>query len=76
MNRLSEFIEEVWKEKEDRKLWEVWLYKVQDGTSYEDFLKKVTRGGRNSNPRQKPVSDQEVKSIIKDSQSVLKMFSA
>lgn len=65
LNRLSEFIYEVWSIHNEEEIFDIWLHKVDD-KSYQDF--------RDSLIPPKPVNKEEVAKTIEDSTNILKGF--
>ena len=65
LNRLSEFIYEVWSIHNEEEIFDIWLHKVDD-KSYQDF--------RDSLIPPKPVNKEEVVKTIEDSTNILKGF--
>lgn len=70
--RFCEFVIEVntivYEESEDAKYWDIWLHKIFDNRSFNDWKKSVTA------PRQIEVDESELEATIRDSKELLDNF--
>lgn len=71
--RLNFFVRDVIithnREEDDRKLWDMWTMKVQDDSTYEEFVKKATVSQENQK-----MDREAVKTGVKKSMGIMKNF--
>lgn len=65
--RLCEFVDQILKIDDDKKVWEFYLHKVHD-VSFDDFVNSL---GRNQNEE---VSTEQLETTVKESANILSGF--
>lgn len=66
--RLTEFVSELYKIRDDEMAWETWLHKVYD-QSFSDFKKML-----NDTQRQNEASCKQIETTVKNTIDILKDF--
>ena len=69
--QFTSFIEESWKLFQEDFIYEFWLHKINDGSSFNTFRKKL-----DDKPVlvKKELNNDEVKKVIEDSKNILTQF--
>lgn len=70
--QLSQFIYESWTSYQDDILWDFWLHKVHDGKSFNDYKETIKK--QPAKPVKRDLSQEEIKSVIEDSERILSQF--
>lgn len=64
----NEFVRMVWRKQQSDELFEVWLHKVYDGSTFDQFKRKVLA------PQQHRMTKRQIEATVKESFAILEGF--